>query len=414
MATQYQYIGVDRKGKEIRGLIEAPNEGEVRVSLRAQGIRPKKIYVENTSILGGDIRAMGGGGKASIKTESLVVFTRQLQVLIGSGIPLVQSLETLEEQTPDRNLKEILKAVIDRVQKGSFFYDSLARFPRAFPKIYVSLIKAGETAGAMDSVLKRLSRYLEDNDRLKKMLRSAFMYPAIVTVIGAGVIGLLMTVVIPKFEEFLVSSGGKLPALTQIVIDISHFLINHILLIIGTIVVGGLLLKRYFKSNEGRAVMDRVLFRLPLFGNLARKGGVARFARTMSTLLQSGVNLIDAIDICRDTIDNAVLEESMAKIREDIERGATMGSVIRKIEVFPKMAAQMISIGESTGNLDKMLDKVADFYETEVETLVAGLMKLIEPIVLVVLGGVVAFIMIAMYLPIFQLAGGMTEGGGSQ
>jgi type IV pilus assembly protein PilC len=258
-------------------------------------------------------------------------------------------------------------------------------------------------------MLKRLSRYLEDSDRLRKLLKGAMMYPIIVVTIGIAVIAAMMIFVIPKFEELLRSSGQELPGPTQFVIDLSNFMVNNIVyLMFGTGAAIFLILK-FVQSPEGKAALDRLLFRAPLFGNLAQKGGAARFCRTMQTLLSSGVNLIDAVDICRATIGNAVLEEAVAKIRTEIESGKTLGMVVTQISIFPRMAAQMIAVGESTGNLDKMLEKVADFYEEEVEAIVGGMTKLIEPLVLVFLGGAVGGLLIAMYLPIFKMAGGQNE-----
>jgi type IV pilus assembly protein PilC len=303
-------------------------------------------------------------------------------------------------------MKAVAIEIRDKVSSGSYLWQTLQAYPNIFPKLFVALIRAGEASGSMDQMLKRLCRYLEDADRLRKMLKSASMYPIIVVSIGIGVISLMLIFVIPKFEELLKGSGQALPAPTQFIIDLSHFLVANIVYII----VGGVALyymvSRYFKSEEGRAFRDRALFRAPLFGNIMQKGGVARFSRTMQTLLVSGVNLIDAIDICKSTIDNAVLEAAVGTIRSEIESGKTLGAVVGRLTVFPKMATQMISVGEQTGNLDQMLDKVADFYEAEVETLVAGITKLIEPFVLVFLGGTVGGLMIAMYLPIFKLAGG--------
>lgn len=345
------------------------------------------------------------GGSSTLSTEALVTFTRQLHVLIGSGVPLVQSLDILGGQAPDATLKKILALVKDKVAQGSFFWESLSMYPKAFPKIYLALVRAGESSGSLEIMLKRLSRYLEDAYRLAKMVRSAMIYPIVVVSIGIAVVAVMLTMVIPKFEELLKTSGQELPGPTQFVIDLSHFMVNNILYIIVGLVLGITLTRKYIKSPEGKAMLDRVLYRAPLFGGIMQKSGIARFSRTMATLLGSGVNLIDAIDICKSTIDNAVLETAISRIRGEVESGKTLGGVISKLGVFPIMAVQMISVGESTGNLDQMLEKVASFYEDEVETLVGGLTKLIEPLVLVFLGGTVGGLMIAMYLPIFKLAG---------
>ncbi|CAM6055002.1 unnamed protein product [Sphagnum tenellum] len=305
-------------------------------------------------------------------------------------------------------MKIVITRVRDKVSEGAFFWQALSDYPQIFPKIFIALVRAGESSGAMDGMLKRLSRYLEDADRTMKMIKSAMMYPVIVSMIGTAVVALMLIFIIPKFEDMLKGSGQELPLPTQYVINVSHFLSGNIVQILIGIGIAAYMGRRYLRTEEGREAKDRLLFRMPLFGPMLQKGGVARFSRTLNTLLSSGVNLIDAIDICRMTIDNAVLEDAVKKIRVEIEGGKTLGAVLGKLTVFPKMAVQMISVGESTGNLDKMLEKVADFYESEVEILVGGLSKLIEPIVLVLLGGAVGGMMIAMYLPIFKIAGAAT------
>jgi type IV pilus assembly protein PilC len=403
---QYLYKGVDRQGKPVKGEIDLASEGELRMMLRSQGVRPTKIQVANALNKG-----LGSIMKSSdtMSTEAILVFTRQLQVLISSGIPVVQGLEILQEQMADKSASRIVAAIKDKVSAGSYLWEAIAGFPKAFPKIYVSLIRAGEASGSIDQMLKRLSRYIEDADRVRKMLKSAMMYPIMVVSIGVGVVALMLVFVIPKFEEMLKGSGQELPVPTQFVINLSHLLADNIVYIVAVLIVGGVLGLRFVRSDEGKVIIDRVMFKAPLFGGLMQKAGTARFSRTMGTLLASGVNLIDAIDICKSTIDNAVLESAVGRIRAEVEAGKTLGLVIGKLGVFPKMACQMISVGESTGALDKMLEKVADFYEEEVETVIGGLTKLIEPAILVFLGGTVGGLMIAMYLPIFKLASGVSE-----
>lgn len=400
--AEYEFQGVNKEGKKVTGRLDVASEGDLRMALRGQGIRP--VRISTVGALNRDIGTMLRGG-VNVSSASLVAFTRQLQVLTGSGVPLVQSLEVLGQQTGDKNLATIVSAIREKVSGGSYLWEALGEYPKVFPRLYIALIRAGESSGSMDQMLKRLCRYLEDSERIRKILRGAAMYPIIVSCIGIGVVSLMLIFVIPKFEELLTSNGQELPGPTQFVIQLSHFVMNNILFIIGGAFLTVYVIRRYISSKEGRAVLDRVVFTMPLFGNLAQKAGVARFSRTMQTLLSSGVNLLDAIDICKATIGNSVLEATVSRIRSDVESGKTLGSVVGKIAIFPKMAAQMIAVGESTGNLDKMLEKVADFYEEEVEVLVGSLTKLIEPLVLVVLGGAVGGLMIAMYLPIFKMAG---------
>ena len=402
--AEFIYEGVDRNGKVTSGKLEGTAEGDIRVALRNMGVRPKKIAPARSLMMG---NAGGIGGGARVPLVDVLTFIRQLQVLISSGVPLVQSLEILAEQASNKVLKVVTLAIKEKVAAGAYFWETLVLYPLIFPKLGVALVRAGEASGSLDVMLKRLTRYLEDTDRLQRTMKSAMMYPVIVVTIGIVVVTGMLAFVIPKFEELLTSAGKELPAPTQIVVNLSHFLVNNgIFLLVGSAVVG-FLGTNYLRSKEGKAFRDRLLFRAPLFGSLMQKAGIARFSRTMNTLLVSGVTLLDAIDICRNTVDNAVLEDAIAGIRAEVEAGKALGSVISRIDVFPRMAVQMISVGESTGALDRMLEKVADFYEMEVETTVGGLTKLIEPIVLVVLGGTVGGILIAMYLPIFQMAGGV-------
>ena len=399
--VEFTYEGVDKSGKRVSGKLDVANEGDLRMTLRNQGVRPTRI--KKTTALNTDIGALFKSG--SVPTMQVVVFTRQLHVLINSGIPLLQSLEILVEQSSHPGMQKVLSDVKERVSRGTYLWESMAVYPRVFSKLYVALVRAGEASGSLDQMLKRLSRYLEDSERLKKQIKSAMMYPIIVMTIGISVVAVMLVFVIPKFEDMLKSSNQSLPFATQLVINTSHFLVNNI----GFFVLGGglgiYLLLKYFRSDEGRAFRDRLFFRVPIFGPIMQMASVARFARTLQTLLASGVNLIDAIEICRAAIDNVVLEEATAKIRSDIESGLTLGMSIKKLKVFPKMTFQMIQVGESTGSLDKMLDKIADFYESDVESLISGMSKLIEPLILVFLGGAVGGMMLAMYLPIFKLAG---------
>ncbi len=403
--TQYRFKGVDQAGKKVIGKIDAGSILDVRMILRSQGIRPMRI--SKLGMLEADLMGMLSKSMVGVSLEVKVAFTRQLQVLISSGIPLIQALEVLTDQASDTTFRNILVVVKDKVAQGSYFWEALNSYTNVFPRLYIALVRAGETSGSLDQMLKRLTRYLEDADSMRKKVKSAMMYPIVVVGVGTLIIAGMLMFVIPKFEEILKTNNTELPGPTRFVIWLSHYLWDNFFIILGSVVFVIYLIVRYFKSEEGRAFRDRLLFKAPLFGPILQKSAVARFSRTLQTLLSSGINLLDAIDICRSTIDNAVLEDAVGKIRVDIEAGKTIGAVVNKIAAFPKMAIQMIQVGESTGNLDKMLEKVADFYEADVEILVSGLTKLIEPLVLVFLGVAVGGIMIAMYLPIFKLAGGV-------
>lgn len=407
--AEFSYTGVNKTGKRVQGKIEASTEGDLRMMLRSQGIRPTEIRKGATGIRK-EIQLFGSRA-GHVPVKQLVTLTKQLQVLLSSGVPIVQAIEVLAEQASGKGIRDVLLSVKEKVSAGSYLNEAIAAYPKAFPRLYVALVKAGEISGSLDQMLKRVGRYLEDTERLRRIIKSALVYPIIVISVGIGVMALMLVYVIPKFADLLRGTGQELPLPTQIVMNLSDFFVKNFFFIIVGVGVGIALLIRYIRTPEGKAFFDQALFKVPLFGELMQKAGTARFSRTMQTLLASGVNLLDAIDICKATIDNRVLEGAVARIRTDIEGGKALGSSIDRLNVFPKMAVQMISVGETTGNLDKMLEKVADFYETEVEAVVQNLTKMIEPLLLVGLGGMVGGLLIAMYLPIFKMAGSAAGGG---
>ena len=399
---EFDYQGVDKTGKKVTGRIEASNEGEMRVLLRSQGVRPTRISTPGN--LSQEIGKVLRRSKRTMSLETLVAITRQLHALITSGIPLVQGLEFLADQASTKNIQAIISNIKDKVAQGSYLWEALGLYPKTFPKIYIALIRVGESSGSLDIMFKRLSRYLENSNRLRKIVKSAMMYPVIVLFVGILVIALMLVFVIPKFEDLLKSNNQELPGPTKAVLAVSHFFAHHAPIILFGIIGFSYLVSLYSKTREGRIFIDRMIFKSPIFGELIQKSSVARFARTMQIMITSGINMIDAIDICKTTMDNYVLEDAIATVRKEVESGKTLGTVIGRLQVFPKMAVQMISVGEASGSLDKMLEKIADFYEEEVEIFVSGMTKLIEPIILVFLGSVVGGLLIAMYLPIFQIS----------
>lgn len=402
---EFNYVGTDRDGNKVSGKMDVPSEGELRMILRAQGVRPTQV--SKVSLLNADLGLILRGGVRVVPRDILVTMTRQLQVLINSGVPLVQALSILSEQVPDPSTQTIVLSVREKVSSGSFFWEALAAYPQSFSKIYIALIRAGESSGSLDVMLDRLSIYLEKAEKLRKLLKSAMFYPLMVTSIGVSVISIIMIFVIPRFESMIKSMGSQMPPATQALIDTSRYMAANWYWLFGAVFAVIYLLKKYATSNEGREIFDRVAIRLPMFGELIKKAAIARFSRTMSTLLSSGVNIVDAIEVAQSTMNNAVIEGALRDLRASIEEGKTMGMVLSQIDIFPKMAVQMVTVGESTGNLDQMLGKTADFYEDEVETMVSGLSKLIEPIILVVLGGAVGGIMICLYLPLFTMGAGV-------
>lgn len=404
---EFNYIAADKEGKKVEGRRQAANEGELRMMLRGQGLRPIKISKASISEIDIGVQIMewlGMGG--TVPTEKLMNFIKQLQVMITSGVPLVQALELFHDQESHPTLKRILAVSREKIQAGNFLWESLSAYPEVFERVFVSLIRAGESSGNLDTMLMRCGKYLENSYRMKKLLKGAMVYPISVLVIAAAVVTLMLVAVIPKFEEMIASNGGELPWATQVVISLSHFMVDNFIYIAVSAGIIGYLFRLYAKSTEGRIVLQRISIRLPVFGDLIKKSGVARFTRTMSTLLSSGVPMIDSLEICKGAADNVVFEEAINTMKREIEMGSSVAMSMFKQSVFPKMATQMVSVGENTGNMDKMMERVADFYEEEVQNAIQSAMKLIEPVMLVLLGGIVGGLMISMYLPIFQMAGG--------
>jgi type IV pilus assembly protein PilC len=407
---EYFYVAADRGGKKIEGKMIASSEGELRMTLRGQGLRPVKITRPSVTQLDiGAFIAEFTGAAGNVPLEVVMNFVKQLQVMISSGVPLVQALELFHDQESNPMLKKILSATKEKIKSGTFLWEALSVYPTVFEKVFISLIRAGENSGTLDVMLQRCGKYMEVSYKTKKMIKSAMMYPIIVLSLSFVIVTGMLYFVIPKFEEMITSSGGQMPAMTQMVLDLSHFVTANIFPLIGITSLGIYLGNLYIKSEEGKVVFQRAMLRVPLFGELIQKTGVARFCRTMSTLLMSGVPLVDSLEICRGAADHIAFEDAIQEMKKEIELGATITSTMFKQKLFPKMATQMISVGENTGSLDRMMEKVADFYEEEVQNVVQSMMKLIEPIMLIVLGGLVGGLLIAMYLPIFQMAGSQTQ-----
>jgi type IV pilus assembly protein PilC len=407
---EYLYVAADKSGKKIEGKMVATNEGELRMVLRGQGLRPVKIKRPSVAEL--DLNAFIGeflGTADRVPPETIMNFIKQLHVMINSGVPLVQALELFLDQESNLMMKKILLNTQEKVKSGTFLWEAFSVYPNIFEKVFISLIRAGEGSGTLDTMLMRCGKYMENNYRMKKMIKSSMMYPVIVLVVSLGVILLMLGLVIPKFEEMITSSGGELPLPTRMVLDLSHFVTSNALAIAAFLSISGYLVHLYAKSAEGRVVLQRLMLSVPMFGDLIQKSGVARFARTMSTLISSGVPMVDSLEISKNASDHVAFEDAIGQMKKEIELGSTVSTAMFKQKLFPKMATQMISVGENTGSIDKMLERVADFYEEEVSNTIQGMMKLIEPLMLVVLGAIVGGLLIAMYLPIFQMAGSQTQ-----
>lgn len=400
MAT-FAYVGRTRQGTVRKGELTARTRDEAVEQLRKQNVLVSSINEKGGT---GFANLTIGGG---VTDKDLVVFTRQFGTMINAGLPLIQCLDILATQSENKILGKAIGEVKVDVEAGSTFSDALRKHPKVFDDLYVNMIHAGEVGGLLDTILTRLAKHIEKAMKLKGMIKSAMVYPAAIIGVAVIVITVLMIWVIPIFAKmFSEMSGGKmgLPGPTQLVIDMSNFMQSYILFLIGGVIGGIFAFKKYYKTRNGRMVVDRLLLRLPIFGDLFLKAAVAKFTRTLGTLITSGVPLLDALTICAKTAGNKVIEEALLNARFSISGGKTISEPLAKSETFPKMVTHMIAVGESTGALDAMLGKIADFYEDEVDQAVAALTSLLEPVMMVFLGTIIGFIVIAMYLPIFQMA----------
>lgn len=400
MATVFKWAGKTRMGTIQSGEITAESRDEVVAYLRRQNILPTSISVKPRAI-SFKLPTLGAG---KVKDKDIVVFTRQFSTMIDAGLPLVQCLEILSKQTENKALAKVINDVKVDVETGSTYADALKKHPRVFNELYVNMVAAGEAGGILDTILNRLATYIEKAMRLKKKVKGAMIYPAVIISVAILVIAVIMIFVVPTFAKMFAQLGGVLPLPTRIVIGISNFLAGTGGLIVLLSIVGLVIFIIQFRRTAyGRKLIDKILLKLPIFGILIRKVAVAKFTRTLGTLIQSGVPILDGLEITAKTAGNKVIEDSIREIRTSVSEGKTLSDPLAKTGAFPPMVTQMIAVGESTGALDSMLSKIADFYDEEVDIAVANLTALLEPALMVFLGVTVGFIVIAMYLPIFKL-----------
>jgi type IV pilus assembly protein PilC len=396
----YTWEGRSRKGTMERGEISAVNEAAVRLALRRQQIQAIKIEAKAKDILKG----FKFSRRKKVKEKDIVVFTRQFATMIDAGLPLVQCLEILASQQDNATLKEVLLKVKADVEAGSTFADALRKHPNVFNELFCNLVTAGETGGILDTILNRLAAYIEKSMNLKKKVKTAMVYPIAVLVIAMVVVVGMLVFVIPVFQKMFADMGGTLPAFTQMVINLSDFMRRYFLLVGAVLVALYFVFQRYYKTENGQETIDAYLLKLPIFGSLIRKVAVAKFTRTLGTMLSSGVPILEGLDIVARTAGNKIIEKAILKTKMSIGEGKTIAEPLGASGVFPPMVVQMISVGESTGALDSMLSKIADFFDDEVDAAVAALTSLLEPLLMVFLGSAIGAIVVAMYLPIFQMA----------
>jgi len=398
----FVWKGRTATGAAASGEIAASSQADVVAALRQKKIIPTSIKVKEEK------KGLGLLG-IRVSRRALAVFTRQFATMLNAGLPLLSCLEILAKQTESQALRRVLGEVRTDVEGGLSLADALRRQPKVFDNLYVNMVESGETGGALDVILVRLANYLEKSAALVRKIRGAMIYPVIILLVAILAIAILLIFVIPIFAQMFEGVGAELPPMTRMVVGMSNFLKVWALPLLIIFIALFTIIRRWHKTESGAKAIDPILLKLPVFGNLLRKQAIARLSRTLSTLLSSGVPIIDALEITAKSSGNWVVEDAVLKARSSIKGGENIADPLTKTSVFPPMVTQMIAIGEASGGLDEMLAKVADFYDAEVDQAVENLTSALEPVIMVVLGGVVGFIVISMYLPIFQLAGTITE-----
>jgi type IV pilus assembly protein PilC len=400
----FKYEGVDAQGKKILGELEANAEKDVRKSLRTQGIRVRKITPPTFLEFDFGKWMVDKGIAKSMTVKELSTFTKQLAIMLSAGVPIMQSLDILGRAEKNLSLKESIKKIASDVGEGKTISEAMEG-QKGFSKLYCNLVRAGEAGGILELILNKLANHMEKQEKTKAQIKSAMMYPSIVCAVGALVIWGMMVFVVPQFTGMLKETGQAVPWITQFVIDTSDFFGKYSLIMIPAVFVGLATFLSYIKTPTGKIFWDNTSMRFPIFGNIIIKGNLSSFASTLSTLLSAGVSLIDALDICIETIDSGVIANDLKEVKKKVMEGKTLTEPLSKIEYFPELVTQMIRVGEQTGQIDQMLTRVASVFEDEVNSLIEGMTKMIEPIIIVVLGGIIATILVAMYLPMFMSAG---------
>src|SRR6266849_6859377 len=398
-ASIWQWEAKNKAGEIKKGEMEASDSDAVHSRLRSLGLNPKKVKKKPLEI---NFKMPGIGG---VGVKHLLVFTRQFATMIDAGLPLVQCLDILGSQMDKAAFRKVIFAVKTKVESGSTFADALKDHPKVFDELYTQLCAAGEVGSILDTILNRLAVYREKAEKLKRKVKGAMVYPTIVIIVAVGVTAVLLIKVTPGFAKMFADFGSALPAPTQFVVDLSIWLQQYIMHLAGSIVAVIVTAVMIYRSKKGRRIIDKTVLRVPLVGNVIRKVAVARFTRTLGTMISSGVPILDALDVTAKTAGNRTIEDGIYYVRGKISEGKNIAGPLLETKVFPPMVVQMIGVGEATGAMDTMLNKIADFYDDEVDTAVAGLTAMIEPLLMVFLGAVVGGFLVAMYLPIFSIAG---------
>ncbi len=407
----FQYEAMDNTGREVKDTIDASTQEEAQQLIRQKGFFVTKISERAKAKKKGPAGAKKGGRKGKkksftigkISTKQLCTFTRQLSTLQDAGLPILRSLKILHGQSKPGVLKNALEDVVEDIESGATLSDAFAKHPKAFDKLYCNMIKAGEAGGALEAILQRLADFKEKSQTLKRRIKSAMVYPIVVISVACLIVGFILYFIIPKFEAIFKDFGVDLPGMTKFLIVASHVVVDKFYLVILAPVLFVIMIKLIYRNKTGAYILDRILLLIPVMGQIVEKSTVARTTRTLGTLVQSGVPILESLNIVRDTAGNMVFERAFTRIYESIREGETIAQPLREARIVDDIVVNMIDVGEETGDLDTMLNKIADNYDEEVETLVESLVSLLEPIMIVVLGGIIGFIVIALFLPLISL-----------
>lgn len=423
---KFHYIALDQNGQEVAGELDAANEAEAVNLLRQNQLYPTQVAQEGkgdaavkkrakTTTAKGKGKAVKAGANATVKAKSLMIFTRQLATLIDSGLPLLRGLTVLGRQEPNPIMKSTITTIADNVQTGSTFSETLSQYPKIFNKLYINMVKAGELGGVLEIVLNRLAEYQEKAQKLKNKIVAAMVYPIIVMFIAMAIMVFLMLVIVPRFEkifEDMLGDANKLPGLTKLVIGFSRWMGDNILYLAGGAILIFIGWKLFSSTANGRRTIDKMKLKLPLFGDVQRKTAISRFTRTLGTLVTSGVPILQALNITRETAGNTIVSDAITKVHDAVKEGESMVGPLEASNVFPPMVISMVDVGEETGQLPEMLLKIADVYEDEVDNSVSALTSMLEPLMIVILALVVGVIVMALFLPLIEVIKGLSGAGG--
>jgi len=401
----FTFTGRNRAGgEEVSGEREAPTQEAVAAMLRAEQIFPLEIKQKN-ALLSYEFPALGGG----VSNKDIALFSKQFSVMLDSGLPLIQCLSILAAQAEKPIFRDILEKVREDVESGSTLAEAMKKHPKAFDDLYVSMISAGEAGGVLDIILRRLTTFVEKNMKLRKSLITASVYPAVVSVVAVGIIFIMLIFVVPVFVSLFEGLNAPLPLPTRLIIAASNLAVQFSIPFVILIIVGVVGFRYYYRTTDGKLVVDTLVLKIPLLGTTLKKLAIARFSLTLSTLLNGGIPLMEGLAITAETAGNASIRNALVEVRSDVSEGKNLVEPLNRLEIFPTMVTQIVGVGEETGELDQMLEKLADYYEQEADDAIANLLTLIEPIMIVFLGGIVGGIVVSMYLPIFTLIGHLSQ-----